>query len=155
MDKAYGKGRWVPCLFFLGALCGTAAGLYSPLPELLREYAPYEAALSTALFHALLPMLPALAVGRSLFPAALLLRACTLSWTLTLLLRAGQIRSAAFFCVSLLFLLPAFLLLPEIRKERTPVPSLKAEKDASLSGLLFFLLWFAGSAIRFFLPRII
>ncbi len=110
--------------------------------------------MSFALLRGLVPLLPALFVGRALFPLAVLLRACTISWTLTLLLRDGQLRSMIFFCVSLLFLLPAFFLMVEAGNQN-PISPVDTKRESRRRGLLFLLLWLLGSAARFYLPRLL
>ena len=153
MGKTDGKGRALPWLFLLGALGGTAGALLSPAPIYLSEIPMGEMSLSSALLRGLVPLLPALFIGRALFPLAVLLRACTVSWTLTLLLRAGQLRSMVFFCVSLLFLLPAFFLLAEEgSRGASAVSPMGAKRESRHRGLLFLLFWLLGSAARFFLP---
>lgn len=156
MGKTDAKGRALLWLFLLGAMGGTAGALFSPVPERLSEMPMGEVPLSFAFLRGLVPLLPALFVGRALFPLAVLLRACTVSWTLTLLLRAGQLRSVVFFCVSLLFLLPAFFLMSEEGSQSaSAVSPMRAKKESRFRGLLFLLFWLLGSAARFFLPRLL
>ena len=141
-------------LFLLGSLCGTVGALLSPLPPLLSGYMTGECSMSSALWRGLVPLLFPLAVGKVLLPAVVLLRACTVSWTLTLLLRAEQLRNAMFFSLSLLFLLPAFFLLAET--ESASLTRLGGSEKENYSSVLFsFLCWIIGSAVRFYLPHMI
>ena len=155
MAKTDAKSRALLWFFLLGALGGTAGALLSPIPALLSGMPMGEVSPGFALLRGLVPLLPALFVGRGLFPLAVLLRACTISWTLTLLLRAGQLRSMVFFCISLLFLLPAFFLVAEEGSRSSVVSPMDAKRESRHKGLLFLLFWLLGSAARFYLPRLL
>ena len=154
MRKNSIRGRWIPGIFLFGSLCGTAGALLSPVPLCLSEMMAGGVSVRSALLHAFLPMLPAFFVGKMLFPAVVLFRACTVSWTLTLLIRAGQLPGVLTFCVSLLFLLPAFFLLVEEGSDRIGSFMPRGAKTVRHRRcLLFFVFWLTGSAVRFFLPH--
>ena len=154
MSKTDARGRAFLWLFLLGTIGGTAGALFSPVPTFLSETPMGDTALSVALLGGLIPLLPALFVGKAMFPLAVLLRACTITWTFTLLLRAGQFRSMFFFCVSLLFLLPAFFQIIEERNRSASSPT-DAKRENRRRQFLFLLFWLLGSAARFLLPRLL